>query len=108
MKAVLCKTFGPPEGLVLEEDVPAPTPGPGEALVDIAYVGLNFFDTLIIENKYQTKPPLPFSPGGEFSGTISAVGPDVTDFRVGDRVAGSSGFGAAREKIAIAVEQLVK
>src|SRR5438270_6936588 len=107
MRAVLCKTFGPPETLVLE-DVPAPTPGPGEALVHIAYVGLNFFDTLIIENRYQTKPPLPFSPGGEFSGTISAVGPDVTGFKVGDKVAGSSGFGAAREKIAIAVEQLVK
>jgi NADPH2:quinone reductase len=107
MRAVLCRTFGPPETLVLE-NVPDPTPGPGEALVDIAYVGLNFFDTLIIENKYQTKPPLPFSPGGEFSGTISALGLAVTDFKVGDKVAGSSGFGAAREKIAIPIEQLVK
>jgi NADPH:quinone reductase len=107
MRAVLCKSFGPPETLVIE-DVPAPAPGPGEAVVDIAYVGLNFFDTLIIENKYQTKPALPFSPGGEFSGTISALGPCVTGFKVGDKVAGSSGFGAAREKIAIAVDQLVK
>lgn len=107
MRAVLCKSFGPPETLVVE-DVPAPSPGAGEAVVDIAYVGLNFFDTLIIENKYQTKPALPFSPGGEFSGTISAVGPGVTDVKVGDKVAGSSGFGAAREKIAIAVDQLVK
>src|SRR5947209_19303920 len=107
MKAVLCKSFGGPETLVVE-DVPDPTPGPGDALVEIAYVGLNFFDTLIIENKYQTKPALPFSPGGEFAGTISALGPDVTGFEVGDKVAGSSGFGAAREKIAIGVEQLVK
>ncbi len=106
MRAILCKTFGPPENLVLE-DVPDPTPAPGEAVVDIAYVGLNFFDTLIIENKYQVKPPPPFSPGGEFSGTISALGAGVTGFKVGDTVAGSSGFGAAREKIAIPVEQLV-
>ena len=107
MKAVLCKSFGPPDSLAVE-DVPAPTPGAGEVVVDIAYVGLNFFDTLIIENKYQTKPPLPFSPGWEFSGTITALGPGVSEFKVGDKVAGSSGFGAAREKIAIAVEQLVK
>jgi NADPH2:quinone reductase len=107
MRAILCKSFGPPETLVLE-DVPPPAPAPGEVVVDIAYVGLNFFDTLVIENKYQVKPPLPFSPGGEFSGTISALGAGVTAFKVGDEVAGSSGHGAAREKIAVSAAQLVE
>jgi NADPH2:quinone reductase len=107
VKAILCQRFGTPDDLVLA-DIPDPVAGPGEVVAKVVAVGLNFFDTLIIENKYQTKPALPFSPGGEFSGTISALGSDVTGVKVGDKVAGSSGFGAARDKMAIAVDQLVK
>ena len=105
MQAVLCKAFGPPETLVLEE-IAAPVAGPGELLVDVAYVGLNFMDTLVIENKYQVKPPLPFSPGAEFSGTVRASGAGVTGFARGDRVAGFVGHGAARAQIACPAAQM--
>ena len=63
MKALICPSLGPAENLVVTE-VEAPRPGDGEALVEVAYAGLNFFDTLIIEGKYQVKPKPPFSPGG--------------------------------------------
>jgi NADPH2:quinone reductase len=62
MKALVCPTLGPAENLLVTE-VAAPMPGGGEALVEIAYAGLNFFDTLIIEGKYQVRPKPPFSPG---------------------------------------------
>lgn len=100
----MCKAFGPPESLVLE-NMAAPAAGPGEILVDVAYVGLNFFDTLIIENKYQAKPPLPFSPGAEFSGFVTALGAGVEDFAPGDRVAGFIGHGAARTQVACPASQ---
>mgnify|MGYP001766790985 CR=1 FL=1 len=105
MKAVMCKGFGPPESLVIET-LPDPTPGTGEVVVDVAFVGLNFFDTLIIQNKYQIKPPLPFSPASEFSGRISALGEGVSDFKAGDRVCGSLGFGAARSKVVVKPAQI--
>ena len=106
MKAVLCKTHGPPETLVLDE-VADPKPGPGEVVVDVAYASLNFFDTLIIENRYQLKPELPFSPGGELSGRVAAIGPDVQGFKVGDRVAANTGFGACRQKVVVKARRLV-
>ena len=106
MKALLCKSFGPPETLVLE-DMAAPTMGEDEVRVAVSYAGLNFFDLLIIENKYQVKPPLPFSPGGEFAGTVAAVGRDVSGFKPGDRVAGFSGFGAARAELVTTTDKLI-
>jgi NADPH:quinone reductase len=107
MKAVLCKSFGGPEGLVVE-DVPEPRPGPGEALVRVSAAALNFFDTLIIENKYQLKPPLPFSPGAEFCGIVEALGPDVTELKIGERVIGSIGYGACRELVAAQAKRLIR
>jgi NADPH:quinone reductase len=106
MKAVLCRRAGPPETLELA-DLPDPVPGKGEVVVDVAAAALNFFDTLIIAGKYQYKPEYPFSPAAEFSGTISAVGPGVSGFKVGDKVCGHLGHGAAREKLAISTERLV-
>ena len=85
MKAVLCHEFGPPETLRLE-DIDSPQPGPGEALIDVAATALNFPDVLMIEGKYQSQPPFPFSPGGEIAGVVSAVGSDVSDVTPGDRV----------------------
>ncbi|QCI64727.1 NADPH:quinone oxidoreductase family protein [Phreatobacter stygius] len=98
MKAVLCKTFGPPESLVIEE-LPDPSAGAGEVVVAVTAVGLNFFDNLIIKNMYQVKPPMPFSPGSEFAGRILSLGDGVTGFKIGDRVAGNLSHGAARTQI---------
>jgi NADPH2:quinone reductase len=107
MKAILCARLGTPDDLELR-DVPDPVPGPGEAVVRIAAAALNFFDTLIIAGKYQLKPDLPFSPSAEFAGTIETVGPGVTGWHVGDRVMGYVSYGAAREKIAVQAERLVR
>jgi NADPH2:quinone reductase len=107
VKAILCRQFGTPDDLVLA-DIPDPTPAPGEVVAKVEAVGLNFFDTLIIAGKYQTKPPFPFSPGGEFAGLVESVGPGVTDFAPGDRVMGYTNFNAARERTAVAADKIVK
>ncbi len=101
MKAVLCKAFGPAENLVLE-DVPMPEPKKNEILVNVHAAGVNFPDTLIIEGKYQFKPPFPFSPGGEASGVVAAVGEKVSHLNVGDRVMALTGWGSFAEYVAVA------
>lgn len=106
MKALLCTRYGTPDDLELA-DIADPTPGPGEAVVRIAAAALNFFDTLIIAGKYQHKPAFPFSPGAEFAGEVESVAADVTSFAPGDRVIGNIGWGAARQKVAVAADQLV-
>ncbi len=87
MKAVVCKAWGLPETLVVEE-LPEPQPKAGEVLVDVMAAGVNFPDVLIIQNKYQFKPELPFTPGNELAGTVRAVGDGVTALKIGDRVFG--------------------
>lgn len=100
MKAVLCKEYGPPETLVLE-DVASPEPGEGQVRIAVKSAAVNFPDVLIIENKYQFKPPLPFSPGGEVAGVVDKVGPGVTTLKEGDRVIGSCGWGGFAEEIVL-------
>jgi NADPH:quinone reductase len=107
VKAILCHHYGTADDLVLA-DIPDPVAGPGEVVVKVAAVGLNFFDTLIIAGKYQTKPPFPFSPGGELAGVVESVGAGVTALTPGDRVMGYTNFNAARERTAVPAEQLVK
>ena len=107
MKAILCTHWGTPDDLELA-DIPVPQAGPGEALVRVKAAALNFFDTLIIAGKYQHKPPFPFSPAGEFAGVVESVGAGVADFAPGDPVMGYSGWGAAREYVAVPAQQLVK
>jgi len=107
MKALLCTRYGTPDDLEIA-DIADPTPAPGEAVVHIKAAALNFFDTLIIANKYQTKPPLPFSPAAEFAGIVESVGAGVSSVKAGDRVMAYCKFGAARERIAIAASMLVK
>jgi NADPH2:quinone reductase len=107
MKAVLCRKFCAPDELELA-DLPEPVAGPGEAVVRIKAAALNFFDTLIIAGKYQHKPPFPFSPAAEFSGVVESVGAGVTDVAPGDRVMGNTGWGAAREAVAVPANILVK
>jgi NADPH2:quinone reductase len=100
MKAVLCKAYGPPDSLVVE-DVPSPAVGPGDVLVSMTAASVNFPDVLIIENKYQVKPPLPFSPGCEAAGVVKEVGREVAHLTRGDRVMAVTGYGAFAEEIAI-------
>lgn len=107
MKALLCTRYGTPDDLTLA-DIPEPVPGPGEVVVRVEAAALNFFDTLIIANKYQTKPPLPFSPAAECAGTVEALGVGVTQIAVGDRVMAYTGYGAARERIAISADRVIK
>jgi NADPH:quinone reductase len=107
MKAIICSQWCEPEDLVLG-DVPDPVAGPGEVVIAIKAAALNFFDILMIQGKYQTKPPFPFSPAAEISGVIESVGPGVTDFKVGDRVISSVGHNGAREKVAAPVEATMK
>lgn len=107
MKTVLCKQFGPPESLVVEE-VDSPVAGPGMAVVDVRACGVNFPDVLIIQNKYQFKPQLPFAPGSEISGVVKEIGEGVTEVAVGDRVLASTGFGGFSEEQAIPAAAAVK
>jgi NADPH:quinone reductase len=100
MRAVLCRQYGPPESLTVE-DVDEPAAGDGQVVVDVKACAVNFPDVLIIQNLYQFKPPLPFSPGAEIAGVVSAVGPGVNGITVGDRVLASTGWGGLAEKIAI-------
>jgi len=98
MRAVLCKQFGPPSSLVVE-DVPSPVAGPGRLVVSVKACGVNFPDTLIIQGQYQFKPELPFSPGGEVAGIVKAVGEGVTQFKPGDRVIAATTWGGYAEEV---------
>lgn len=106
MKAVLCRQFGPPESLVVE-DVPSPEPGAGEAVIMVRAASVNFPDVLIIQNKYQVKPALPFSPGSEFAGIVKKIGTGVTAVKPGDRVIAVSGHGAFAEECVLAADRLI-
>jgi NADPH:quinone reductase len=98
LRAVLCKAYGPPESLVLE-DVPSPVPGKGEVVLSVKAASVNFPDTLIIQNKYQTKPALPFSPGSECAGVVKTVGEGVTRVRPGDPVMAVTTYGSFAEEV---------
>ncbi len=107
MKAILCRLHGPPESLVLA-DLPSPAPAHGEVVVAVHAAGVNFPDTLIIENRYQFKPALPFSPGSEVAGTVARVGPGVAGFASGDRVLALCGWGGYAEEVAVKAGALMR
>jgi NADPH2:quinone reductase len=107
VKAILCTRFGAADELVLA-DIDNPIARPGEAVVAVQAVGLNFYDTLIIAGRYQKQPPFPFSPGGEFAGIVESIGAGVSDFAPGDRVIGYISYGAARERAAVPADKLIK
>ena len=106
MKAALCKQFGGPE-LIVVEDIAEPEPGEGEVLINVSAAALNFFDTLAIRDKYQVKPALPFSPGAEVAGTIEALGPGAEGVEVGTRVIASVHFNGCREKSIAKAESVI-
>lgn len=110
MKAVVCRAWGLPDTLVIEEQA-AKTAGPGQVVIDIKAAGVNFPDVLIIQNKYQFKPELPFTPGSELSGVISAVGEGVGQgvgqYKVGDKVIAFIGHGAFSQQVVAPVSNLM-
>ena len=105
MKALLSKVVGGPDTLVLE-DIPSPVAGPGQAVISVKAVGINFPDVLIIEDKYQFKPPRPFAPGGELSGVVKSVGEGVTNVKPGDRILAQMGNGALAEEVVVPANRL--
>ncbi len=106
MKALLCKEWGAPETLVVES-VADLQPSAGQVVIDVKAASVNFPDTLIIQNQYQIKPALPFSPGGECAGVIRAVGEGVTQVKVGDRVSALTLYGSFAEQVACAASAVV-
>jgi len=100
MKAILCKQYGPPDSLVLE-DLPPLKAGKGQVVVSVKAAGVNFPDTLIIQNKYQFKPALPFSPGSECAGIVKEAGEGVTAVKPGDSVIALTTYGSFAEEIVI-------
>jgi NADPH2:quinone reductase len=107
MRAVMCNDLGPLETLVVEERG-APQPGAGEVRVAVEAAGVNFPDVLIVQAKYQHKPPLPFSPGSEISGIVDAVGEGVASLKPGDAVLGVIGFGGFAEQAVAREEHLLR
>ncbi len=97
MKAVLCKSLDGPVALEVCE-LPAPIPGEGEVAIRVTAVSLNFFDSLMLHGKYQNRPELPFSPGGEVAGTVAGIGPGVEGIAVGQRVLAYIGYNGCREE----------
>jgi len=107
MKAVLCRSFGPPESLSVE-DVPSPVPEAGHVVVSVHAASVNFPDLLVIQDKYQFKPGLPFSPGGEVAGIVSAVGEGVTAVAPGDRVVAWAPYGCFAEEVLLGEGQVIR
>jgi NADPH:quinone reductase len=106
MKAVVCKQYGPPELLTFEE-LTSPKAEAGEVVVSVKAASLNFPDVLIIQNKYQFKPPLPFTPGSELAGVVKEVGEGVRAFRPGDKVMAFTTYGAFAEEVKTEASRLV-
>jgi NADPH2:quinone reductase len=102
----LCKAYGPPETLVVE-DIPSLVPGPGEVVISVKAAGVNFPDVLIIQNKYQVKPPPPFSPGSEVSGIVKEVGEGVAHVKPGDEVFAFTIYGGFAEEVKTDAKRLL-
>lgn len=106
MRAVVCHEFAPIDRLVIEER-PDPEPGPGRVVVAVRAAGVNFVDGLFVQGKYQIKPPLPFTPGGEVAGDVVAVGDGVTNLAVGDRVLAMPWLGGFASHVDLAASAVI-
>jgi NADPH:quinone reductase len=106
MKAVLCKAFGPPESLAIEEVEPL-KPGKGQVVISVKACGVNFPDTLIIQGKYQSKPPFPFIPGSEVAGIVKELGEGMDTIKVGTRVMAFIGIGGFAEEVFADTSQII-
>jgi len=98
MKAVLCKAYGPPESLVIEDIEPL-KPGKGQVVISVKACGVNFPDALIIQGKYQSRPPFPFTPGSEVAGIVKLIGEGVEQVKTGDRVIAFTNLGGYAEEV---------
>ena len=107
MRALVCSRFGPVGDLAVQE-LPSPAQGAREVVVRVAAAGLNYPDALIVQGKYQVRPPLPFVPGMELAGTVTAVGSRVREYRVGDAVMATGQTGAFAEECAVPVERVMR
>lgn len=106
MRAILCKSYGPPDSLLLE-DVAVPELGAGQVRISVHACGMNFFDTLLIEGKYQLQPKMPFSPGAEFSGVVTEAAEGVTGIKPGDRVIAMADYGGLAEEAVVPAAAVV-
>lgn len=106
MKAILCTEWGGPEKLSLGE-AEAPSPGPGEVVIDVKAAGVNFADTVLIQGTYQLRPDFPFTPGLEVAGTVGELGEGVDNVATGDRVVGIPNMGAFAEKVVVKAPAVV-
>ena len=106
MEAVLCKQYGPPESLSIEE-VESPKAGKGQAVISVKASGVNFPDTLIIQGKYQFQPAMPFSPGGEVAGIVKEAGEGVHHVKAGDKVIAFTGWGGFAEEVVADAKTLI-
>jgi len=106
MRAVVCKEYGPPELLTVENLAPLKAP-PGQVVISVKACGVNFPDSLIIQGKYQFRPDVPFTPGGEVAGVVKEVGEGVSGVRVGDHVVALATWGGYAEELVTAASQLV-
>jgi len=106
MRIVECVQLGEPSGLVVVER-PDPTPGPGQVLVEVEAAGVNFVDALFVRGSYQIKPPVPFTPGSEVAGVVTATGDGVTEPRVGQRVLATPGLGGYASHVVVPAAQAV-
>jgi NADPH2:quinone reductase len=106
MKAIVCEAWGPPSSLQLR-DLPSPSSGPKQVLVRTRVAAVNFPDALIVAGKYQFKPEFPFSPGGELSGEIIAIGNEVKHLAIGDKVVGITAYGAYAQEVLVDASNIV-
>ncbi|RYZ71704.1 MAG: NADPH:quinone oxidoreductase family protein [Lysobacteraceae bacterium] len=106
MKAIVCEAWGPPSSLQLQ-DLPSPVPAPGQVLVRTRVAAVNFPDALMVAGKYQFKPAFPFSPGGELSGEIIAVGSEVRHLKPGDKVVGITSHGAYAQEVLVEASHVI-
>src|ERR1700756_75890 len=106
MRAAVCREYGPPESVSVEEDYPAPVLAEGQVRVRVGAAAVNFPDVLFMANQYQMTVPVPFIPGSEFAGVVAEAGPGVTGFGPGDRVMGTVMVGAFAEEVVVATRSL--
>src|SRR6185295_3710876 len=107
MRAIVVRDWTEPENLRVE-DCPEPAISAGALGVDVRAAGCNFFDILMVQGKYQMRPPFPFTPGAELAGVVNAVGEGVKGFAVGDQVFASSTLGAFAERAAVSAKGAYK